>query len=116
MKIIGYFLMVALLIWLVATYAGNAIGITLSGENTYISALIFGVVLALVNLIVGGILRIITLPLNFLTFGFISFLITIFMIYLTDSMHNSISIDGFIAYIIVALIPTVANVLLGRKK
>lgn len=115
MRLVGYFLLVALLIWLVATYAGNAVGITLSGENTYISALMFAVVLALVNLILGGLLRLITFPLNFLTFGLISFLITLLMIYLTDSMHDNIAINGFIAYLVVALIPSIASILLGKK-
>ena len=39
-------------------------------------AIIVSVVLALVNLIIGSIARILTAPLNFLTFGLISFLIS----------------------------------------
>lgn len=115
MKSISYFLLVALFIWLAATYGQNSFGIILSGENTYVSALIFAVILALINLILGTILRIITLPFNFLTLGLFSFLITLLMIYVTDSMLQGIEVRGFIGYIVMAFIPAMAASFVGKK-
>lgn len=42
----------------------------------YLTAIVVAVVFALVNLIVGSIARVLTFPINFLTLGLISFLIS----------------------------------------
>lgn len=115
MKSVAYFLLVALLIWIVAVYGGSTFGISLSGGNTYISALIFAVVLAIVNVILGTILRVLTLPLNFLTLGLVSFLITLLMIYVTDSLVDSITISGLLGYLVMAAIPAIASAIISKK-
>lgn len=115
MKAIGYFLLVALLIWLAATYFGQSLGIELMGQNTYISALIFAVILSLVNLVIGSILRIITFPFNILTLGLVSFLISLLMIYITDSFYDNIKITSLLAYLVVAIIPAFAGMMVGKK-
>lgn len=115
MKVIGYFLVVAILVWAAATYMGKTLGITLLGEEPYVSALIFSVVLALFNLVLGGILRLITLPFNILTLGFFSFLITILMVYVADTVVDSVTISGFLGYIAITIIPSLANMMIGKK-
>ncbi|MDO4873835.1 MAG: phage holin family protein [Candidatus Altimarinota bacterium] len=115
MKAIGYFLLVALLIWLAATHFGQSLGIELTGQNTYISALIFAVILSLVNLVIGSILRIITFPFNILTLGLVSFLISLLMIYITDSFYDNIKITSLLAYLVVAIIPAFAGMMVGKK-
>ena len=115
MKAIGYFLLVALLIWLAATYFGQSLGIELTGQHTYISALIFAVILSLVNLVIGSILRIITFPFNILTLGLVSFLISLLMIYITDSFYDNIKITSLLAYLVVAIIPAFAGMMVGKK-
>ena len=115
MKAIGYFLLVALLIWLAATHVGQSLGIELTGQNTYISALIFAVILSLVNLVIGSILRIITFPFNILTLGLVSFLISLLMIYITDSFYDNIKITSLLAYLVVAIIPAFAGMMVGKK-
>lgn len=115
MKVIGYFLIVALLVWAAATYMGKTLGITLLGEEPYVSALIFSVVLALFNLILGSILRLITFPFNILTLGLFSFLITLLMVYIADTVVDAVTISGFLGYIAIAIIPALANMLVGKK-
>lgn len=115
MKLLAYFLIVAVLIWAAANYMGQFLGITLSGQEPYVSALIFAVVLALFNLVFGTILRIITLPFNILTLGFFSLLVTFFMVFLTDKVVDSVEISGFLGYLAMAIIPALANMILGKK-
>ena len=50
--------------------------------NGYLSAVITGVVLAVVNATIGFILRILTLPITILTLGLFSFVITVCMVLL----------------------------------
>lgn len=114
MKLIIHFLVTAALVWVVATY-GTGLGIALSGENTFVSALIFAVILAIVNLILGGVLRIVTFPLNILTLGLFYFIVTLIVIWVTDYLYEGIKIDGIIAYLIVAVIPTVTGMIVGKK-
>src|SRR5690606_31981277 len=72
-------------------------------------AIITGLVIGLVNAIVGGMLRLFTFPLYWLTFGLVSFIITILMIMLSDKLMGSkFEVDGFwtaaLFAIVVALI------------
>ncbi len=103
------------LIWLVAHY-GSGIGVSLSGPNTYISALIFAVVLAIVNLILGGVLRVVGMPLNILTLGIFSFIVTLIVIWVTDYMYDGIAIQGILAYLIIAFIPSITSAIVGSLK
>ena len=57
------------------------------------TAIIVAFVFGLVNAVIGTILRILTLPLNFLTFGLISFIITILMVFLTDNLVQGFTTD-----------------------
>lgn len=50
------------------------------------TAIIVAVVFGLVNAFIGTILRVLTLPLNFLTLGLVSFIITIGMVFLTANL------------------------------
>lgn len=115
MKAIGYFLVVALLIWLAATNFWDFLGIKITGENPYVSALVFAVILSLVNLILGTIFRILTLPLNILTFGLVGFLLSLLMIYFADSFYDNLTINSILGYICIAFIPGIASMLVGKK-
>ncbi len=115
MKAIGYFLVVALLIWLAATNLWDFLGIKITGENPYVSALIFAVILSLVNLIIASVFRFITLPFNIITFGLVGFLISLLMIYFADSFYDNIAIEGFLGYMCISFIPGVASMLVGKK-
>lgn len=90
-------------------------GIKITGENPYVSALVFAVILSLVNLILGTIFRILTLPLNILTFGLVGFLLSLLMIYFADSFYDNLTINSILGYICIAFIPGIASMLVGKK-
>jgi len=61
----------------------------------YSSALIAGILLGLVNATIGFILRILTFPLNFLTLGLVSFIISVLMVLLVDRLMDGFEVNGF---------------------
>jgi putative membrane protein len=85
----------------------------------YGSAIIAAVLIALANATIGFILRIFTFPLNFLTLGLVSFIISVLMILLVDNMMTGFNTTGFwaaaILAIVVALIKAVFSMIAGEK-
>lgn len=84
-------------------------------------AIVTGLVIGLVNAVIGGILRLFTFPLNWLTFGLISFVITVFMIQLSDSLLGSkFEVNGFwntaLFAIVVAILEMITGGLKGSRK
>lgn len=80
-------------------------------------AIITGLVIGLVNAIVGGILRLFTFPLNWLTFGLISFIITVLMIMLSDSILGSkFDVGGFWNATLFAIAVAVLEMIIGKVK
>ena len=84
-------------------------------------AIVTGLVIGLVNAIVGGVLRLFTFPLNWLTFGLVSFIITVLMILLSDKlMGDKFDVSGFwtaaLFAIVVAVIEMIIGGLFGEKK
>jgi putative membrane protein len=92
-------------------------GVHVDGYGT---AIIAAVLIALANATIGFILRVLTFPVNFLTLGLVSFIITILMILLVDKMMSGFNTSGFWAAaflaIVVALIKAVLNAVAGTDK
>ncbi|RZL41409.1 MAG: phage holin family protein [Pedobacter sp.] len=84
-------------------------GVSVDG---YMSALIAAVLIALANATIGLILRIFTLPLNILTLGLISFIITVLMILLVDSWMKGFNTSGFLAAAILAIVVSLIKMIL----
>ena len=86
----------------------------------YLSAIIAAVLIAIANATIGLILRIFTFPLNMLTLGLISFIITVLMILLVDKLMTGFNTTGFLAAailaIVVALIKMLLNAVFGVNK
>lgn len=91
-------------------------GVHVDGFGT---AIIAAVLIALANATIGFILRILTFPINFLTLGLMSFIITVLMILLVDNLMKGFSTSGFIAAaflaIVVALIKAVFGAIAGDR-
>jgi putative membrane protein len=68
------------------------------------SAILAGVLIALANATIGTILRILTFPINFLTLGLMSFIITVLMVLLVDSLMDSFNTSGFFSALLFAII------------
>jgi len=89
-------------------------GVQIAGFGT---AIIAAILIALANATIGMLLRILTFPINFLTLGLMSFIITVLMILLVDSMMSGFNTSGFFAAaflaIVVALIKAVFGAISG---
>lgn len=88
------FILSLLLTGLVVAVASWVIpGVSVAGFGW---AIVTGLVIGFVNAVVGGILRLFTFPLNWLTFGLVSFIITVLMIMLSDKiMGSKFDVNGF---------------------
>jgi putative membrane protein len=87
--------------------SGHIQGIIL--QNGYTSALIFAVVLSLVNLILGTILRFITFPLKLITLWLFSFVVSFILVYITDEFVPTVSLNWIIPIIAIAVITTITS-------
>jgi putative membrane protein len=108
-------LFVALLIRLVVTGAAFAIAASIldgmdvsGGVFAYLwIAIVFGIV----NVIIGTVVRILTLPLTIITLGLFSILVNAFLLEITDALAGDLSIDSFFwTAIWGALIVSIASV------
>lgn len=84
-------------------------GVSVDG---YMSALIAAVLIALANVTIGLVLRVFTFPLNVLTLGLISFIITVLMILLVDSWMKGFNTSGFLAAAILAIAVSLIKMIL----
>jgi putative membrane protein len=73
------------------------------------TAIIVAVVFGLVNALIGTLLRALTLPLNFLTLGLVSFIITILMVFLTDRWIDGFTTSGWISAAVFAVLLGLIN-------
>lgn len=79
----------------------------------FLSALIAGILIAVANATIGFILRILTFPINILTLGLMSFIITVLMVLLVDSLMDSFNTSGFLSALIFAIVLAVIKMLFG---
>lgn len=112
-------LIVEILLMGLAVFLGAKIvpGVQVDG---YGSAIIAAVLIALANSTIGLILRVFTFPINFLTLGLMSFIITVLMIMLVDYLMAGFNTTGFWAAallaIVIAIIKAVFGAIAGSDK
>ncbi len=82
--------------------------------NGYFTAIIVGVLLALANATIGFILRLLTFPINILSLGLMSFVITVLMVLLVDKFVVGFSTAGFISAMIFALVLSLIKMVFGN--
>jgi len=85
-------------------------GVHIDGFGT---AIIAAVLIALANATIGFILRVLTFPINFLTLGLVSFIITVLMILLVDNVMSGFSTSGFFAAAILAIVVALIKAVFG---
>lgn len=77
-------------------------------------AIVTGLVIGFVNATVGSILRLFTFPLNWLTLGLVSFIITVLMVLLSDSLLGSkFDVDGFWTAALFAIVVAILEMIIG---
>lgn len=84
-------------------------GVSVSGFGY---AIIAAVLIAFANATIGLILRIFTLPLNILTLGLFSFVISILMILLVDRLMTNFNTSGFLTAAILAIVVAIVKMIL----
>jgi len=88
--------------------------------NGYGTAILAAILIALANATVGFILRILTFPINFLTLGLVSFIISVLMILMVDSWMEGFYTRDFwaaaIFAIVLAIINTIYSMIAGSEK
>lgn len=80
-------------------------------------AIVTGLVIGFVNAVVGGILRLFTFPLNWITFGLVSFIITVLMVMLTDNLMGSkFDVSGFWTAALFAIVVAIIEIIIGKVR
>lgn len=85
-------------------------GVSVSG---FWSAIVAGVLIAVANATIGTILRIFTFPINFLTLGLVSFIITVLMVLLVDHLMDDFNTQGFFSALIFAIVLALVQMFLS---
>lgn len=89
------------------------------GANTFVSSLVFVLVLTLVNAFIRPIVSFFTAPLNCLTFGLFSFVINALMFLLVGYLDLGLTVRGFIpalfGSIVLSLVSGVLNAFIVEK-
>jgi len=84
--------------------------------NGYGTAVIAGVLLAVVNATIGLILRILTFPLNILTLGLVSFIIGVCMILLVSNLLDGFHVHGFLSAALFAIVLAIIKMIFHRSE
>jgi putative membrane protein len=75
----------------------------------FFAAIVVALVLAIANAIVRPLIELLTLPLNILTLGLFSLVITALMVMLTDYFVTGFSVDGFLTALIFGVVLSLIN-------
>jgi len=84
--------------------------------NSFATALIFSLVLALLNAFVKPIIILLTLPLTIITLGLFLLVINVIMILLADKFVKGVRIDGFLWAFIFGLLLSVVSTVTHKLK
>ena len=82
--------------------------------TSFATAIIFALILAILNAIVKPLLIILTLPLTIITLGLFLLVINVLIILLADKFVSGIKIDGFLWAFIFGLLLSVVSTILHR--
>lgn len=81
--------------------------------NDFWAAVIAALILGLINAFLRPVLLVLTLPINFLTFGLFTFVINGLLLLLTDNLYSGIQIADFWAAVFAALLLSLVNAVLS---
>ncbi len=99
----------------------NMIHLEGEGSDKLLSAFFTAIILALVNLIIRPIVKVLTLPINILTLGLFSLIINAAMLWIVDHFVKGFSVSGFWGYFLGSLAISIVNsvlykLLIDKKK
>jgi putative membrane protein len=79
----------------------------------FVSALIAAVLIAVANATLGFFLRILTFPITVITLGLFSFVITVLMILLVDSIFDGFHTSRFLSAALLAIVVSIMKMIFG---
>ena len=79
----------------------------------FFTAILVAVLLALANATIGFILRILTFPINILTLGLMSFIISVLMVLVVDELMTGFNTTGFFSAMLFALVLAIIKMIFG---
>jgi putative membrane protein len=88
-------------------------GVHVSGEDTWVTFVLAGLVFSLANLVVKPLVTLLAIPLIVLTLGIAYFLVNVLMIFLTSWVVDDFHVDGFWSGVGAAVIVWAVNALLA---
>lgn len=105
-------LIIEILLMGLAVFIGARLvpGVSVDGYGT---AIIAALLIALANATIGFILRVLTFPVNFLTLGLVSFIISVLMILLVSNVMSGFHVSGFLAAVILAIVIAIIKAIFG---
>ena len=109
MRFIINILITALVVYLLSKLLSPHVTI-----NSFTTAIIFALVLAVLNFIVKPLLILLTLPLTIITLGLFLLVINVIIILLADKFVSGISIDGFLWAFIFGLLLSILTTILNK--
>lgn len=75
---------------------------------------IFAIVLGLLDAFILPILKILSFPLNLVTFGLFSLVLNALLFWLAAALEGHVTVAGFISALIAAVIVSAVNLVIGR--
>ena len=105
------FLITAVFVYLLAKLLAPHVVI-----NSFATAIIFSIVLALLNAFVKPLIILLTLPLTIITLGLFLLIINVIMILLADKFVSGVKIDGFLWAFIFGLLLSVVSTITHKLK
>ncbi len=81
---------------------------------TFETAIIFSIVLALLNIFIKPLITLLTLPLTLITLGLFLLVINVIIILLADKFVSGIKIDGFLWAFIFGLLLTLVSTIVNK--
>lgn len=87
-------------------------GISISGG--FSTALIISVVIGLVNVFIRPLVLILTLPLNILTLGLLTFVINALMLELSAWLVSGFEVEGFLAALLGSILLSLFSIVINR--
>lgn len=105
-RVLGKYLVILLTLYAAATLSPKVQIASLS------SALLFALILLLVNLVIKPIVTFLSLPITLLTLGLFLLVINTWMVGITDYLVKGVYIDGFLMELAIAIVISILNALL----
>jgi putative membrane protein len=89
-------------------------GISISSEQPFVAALVFALVLGVLNAFLRPILLLLTLPLNLLTLGLFTLVVNAIVFWLASQVGGGVRVDNFPAAFLGALVVSIVSFVASR--